>query len=92
MPGGVDHEWGKLREVVIGICPAEDVVVFHEDSQRWLAPDGAELGRILVAEPVANCTFGGPDGRTLFITATSTVWSIEVGIRGAVTPWVEREA
>ena len=48
-----------------------------------------ELGRILLPEEAANCTFGGPDGRRLFITATSTLWSIDVGIRGAVTPWVE---
>jgi hypothetical protein len=25
----------------------------------------------------------------LFITATSTLWSIDVGIRGALTPWVD---
>jgi gluconolactonase len=48
-----------------------------------------ELGRILLPEEAANCTFGGPDGRRLFITATSTLWSIDVGIRGAVTPWVK---
>ncbi len=47
-----------------------------------------ELGRILLPEEAANCTFGGPDGRRLFVTATSTLWSIDVGIRGAVTPWV----
>jgi gluconolactonase len=48
-----------------------------------------ELGRILLPEEAANCTFGGRDGRRLFITATSTLWSIDVGIRGDVTPWVE---
>jgi hypothetical protein len=37
---GAHHEWGKLREVVIGISPAEDFVVFHEESQRWLLPEG----------------------------------------------------
>lgn len=40
---GVHHEWGKLREVVIGISPAEDFVVFYEDSQRWLLPEGREI-------------------------------------------------
>jgi N-dimethylarginine dimethylaminohydrolase len=46
MPGvGVHHEWGTLREVVVGTCPAEDLVVFHEDSQRWLTPQGAEFSR-----------------------------------------------
>jgi gluconolactonase len=51
--------------------------------------DAVELGRILLPEAASNCTFGGPDGRRLFITATSTLWSIDVGIRGAATPWVE---
>ncbi|MEO8437585.1 MAG: SMP-30/gluconolactonase/LRE family protein [Chloroflexota bacterium] len=51
--------------------------------------DAVELGRILLPQEASNCTFGGPDGRRLFITATSTLWSIEVGIRGAVTPWVD---
>ena len=42
---GAHHEWGKLREVVIGISPAEDFVVFHEESQRWLLPEGDRLSR-----------------------------------------------
>lgn len=42
---GVHHEWGKLREVVIGISPAEDFVVFYEDSQRWLVPPGDAFSR-----------------------------------------------
>ena len=58
------------------------------DGVHVLTPEGVELGRILTPEPAANVTFGGRDGRTLFITASSTLWSIRVGIRGAVTPWV----
>jgi gluconolactonase len=58
------------------------------DGIHVLDPGGVELGRILVPEPVGNCTFGGADGRRLFIAATSTLWSIQVGIRGVVTPWV----
>ena len=57
------------------------------DGIQVLAPDGTELGRILTPEPAANCEFGGRDGRTLFISATSTLWSIEVGIRGAAASW-----
>ncbi len=45
MPFGAHHEWGKLREVVIGISPAEDFVVFHEPSQRWLVPPGDAFSR-----------------------------------------------
>jgi N-dimethylarginine dimethylaminohydrolase len=45
MPFGVHHEWGKLREVVIGIAPAEDVVVFYEESLRWLTEAERERSR-----------------------------------------------
>jgi glycine amidinotransferase len=42
---GAHHEWGKLREVVIGISPAEDPVVFYETSQRWMLPAVGEFFR-----------------------------------------------
>lgn len=45
MKFGAHHEWGKLREVVIGISPAEDFVVFLEDSMRWQVPEEAEFSR-----------------------------------------------
>jgi len=38
---GAHHEWGKLHEVVIGLSPAEDFVVFHEESMRWQRPEEA---------------------------------------------------
>jgi gluconolactonase len=58
------------------------------DGIHVLAADGVELGRIILPEEASNCQFGGPDGRRLFVTATSTLWSLPVGIRGVVTPWV----
>ncbi len=58
------------------------------DGIHVLDPRGAEVGRFLLPETVSNCTFGGADGRRLFITATSTLWAIDVGIQGAATPWV----
>lgn len=39
-------------------------------------PDGIRLGRIPVPEVVSNCCFGGPNGRTLYITATSSLYRI----------------
>ena len=42
---GAHHEWGTLREVVIGISPAEDFVVFHEESARWLTPEVEAFSR-----------------------------------------------
>jgi gluconolactonase len=59
------------------------------DGIHVLDSDAVELGRILLPQQASNCVFGGRDGRRLFITATSDLWSIEVGIRGAVTPWVD---
>jgi len=59
------------------------------DGIHVLAADGVELGRIILPEEASNCQFGGPDGRRLFVTATSTLWSLPVGIRGVVTPWVD---
>jgi gluconolactonase len=48
-----------------------------------LDPDGIELGRISVPEKTANCVFGGPDGRRLFIVASSSLYAIDVLVQGA---------
>ena len=53
------------------------------DGIHVLAPDGRLLGRIPVPEVTANCVFGGPDGRTLFITATTSLYAIDLAARGA---------
>jgi len=53
------------------------------DGIHVIAPDGTELGRIIVPEPTANCVFGGADGRRLFITASSSLWAIETRTIGA---------
>ncbi len=49
---------------------------------------GVELGRILLPEVASNCVFGGRDGQRLFVTASSSLWSIDVAVRGVATPWV----
>jgi len=59
------------------------------DGIHVLDATGMELGRIVLPQEASNCQFGGPDGQRLYITATSTLWSLPVGIRGAVTPWVD---
>jgi gluconolactonase len=50
------------------------------------APDGELLGKIRVPEAVANVTFGGPKFNRLFITATTSLYSVFVNARGAQTP------
>ena len=47
------------------------------------APDGTLLGKILIPEVVANVTFGGFNRNRLFIAATSSIYSLHVGVRGA---------
>jgi gluconolactonase len=44
---------------------------------------GALLGKILVPETPANLCFGGADGKTLFITARKSLYSIKVNVMGA---------
>ena len=58
------------------------------DGIHVLDARGVELGRILLPEVASNCVFGGLDGRQLFVTATSSLWKIDVGVRGVATPWV----
>jgi len=54
-----------------------------EDGVHCYAPDGALLGKILIPEVVANLTFGGINRNRLFIAATSSIYSLHVGVRGA---------
>ena len=48
-----------------------------------LAPDGRRLGRIPVPEDTANLVFGGPNRDRLFITASSSIYLLDVATRGA---------
>jgi len=45
-------------------------------------PDGKLIGKILVPESPANLCFGGADGKTLFITARTSLYSIPVRVTG----------
>jgi len=42
------------------------------------APDGTLWGVIDVPERPANCALGGSDGKTLFITARTGLYSVEL--------------
>ena len=47
------------------------------------APDGDHLGKIHVPEHVSNLVFGGPKKNRLFITATTSLYALYVGVNGA---------
>ena len=53
------------------------------DGVHCYAPDGTLVGKIRIPEPVANLCFGGPRKNQLFITATTSLYSIYVGQTGA---------
>ena len=42
------------------------------------APDGTRWGDINIPEQATNCTFGGPDAKTLFVTARTGLYSVEL--------------
>eukprot|EP00118_Oscarella_pearsei_P001159 m.6746 g.6746 ORF g.6746 m.6746 type:complete len:317 (+) comp16768_c0_seq1:519-1469(+) len=48
------------------------------------SPDGTILCVIRTPKRAANCCFGGEGNKTLFITATDTVWAVQCQIPGAV--------
>jgi gluconolactonase len=50
------------------------------------APHGELLGKIRVPEAVSNLTFGGPKRNRLFITATTSLYSLFVNANGAQRP------
>ena len=54
------------------------------DGVHVFAPDGKRIGKILVGETPANCTFGGEDGRTLFLTAKTSLYAIDLKVKGAI--------
>lgn len=47
-----------------------------------IAPDGTLLGRILLPQATANCCFGAPDGKTLYITSNDKLGRIETKVKG----------
>lgn len=47
------------------------------------APDGTLIGRLRVPEAVSNIAFGGPKNNRLFITATTTLYSLVMSVTGA---------
>ncbi|GAA0703066.1 SMP-30/gluconolactonase/LRE family protein [Kitasatospora atroaurantiaca] len=69
-----------------------DNIRFDSDGRLWVAalgdgvhcyaPDGTLIGRLLIPEPVSNITFGGPKYNRLFITATTSLYSLVMSVTG----------
>ncbi|MDH6166726.1 gluconolactonase [Variovorax boronicumulans] len=54
---------------------ADSVQVYH--------PDGTRMARIAVPEKVGNLVFGGSDGNALYVCASTSLYRIRLGTRGA---------
>ncbi|MFC8518055.1 SMP-30/gluconolactonase/LRE family protein [Streptomyces sp. NPDC057257] len=54
-----------------------------EDGVHCYDPDGTLIGRVLVPETASNITFGGPKNNRLFITATTSLYSLVMSVTGA---------
>jgi gluconolactonase len=55
-----------------------------------ISPAGERLGVIAVPEKVANLNWGMPDWQTLFICASTSLYSMRLGIRGSVSPYMQQ--
>ncbi|MFI9586719.1 SMP-30/gluconolactonase/LRE family protein [Streptomyces sp. NPDC052236] len=69
-----------------------DNIRFDDEGRLWAAafdegvhcydPDGTLIGRLRVPEPVSNIAFGGPKNNRLFITATTSLYSLVMSVTG----------
>ena len=61
--------------------------VLHRHQWRWVfAPDGSQIGISEMPKGCANVAFGGPDVRTLLLTASTSVYTLRVGTPGLPPP------
>src|SRR4029079_1728685 len=56
------------------------------DGAQVFSPAGVRIARVRLPEGGANVGFGGADGRTLFITARTSLYAIDTLVRGAARP------
>ncbi len=52
------------------------------DGMAVFAPDGSPVGVIPFPEQPANCAFGGSDGKTLYVTARTSLYSVPTTVAG----------
>lgn len=55
----------------------ENVYCAAQGGLHVYAPDGTRLGIVLLPKQTANFCFGGQDGKTIFITAVSSIYTVQ---------------
>lgn len=85
-PDGTPSGEAKFANVTGGdgmaVDKADNVYVAATDGIFVFDKGGAPLGTITVPEVPSNCTFGGADGKTLYITAHNGLYSIVLNVPG----------
>jgi len=94
---GVTNDGRLEGGAVFATCDAGtfDGIRLDSGGRIWVAagdglhcfdPDGTLIGKLRVPETVANLVFGGPQRNQLFITATTSLYSIRVNVTGVAYP------
>lgn len=86
--GSVDAEGGSIFVTTNGgtvdgmaVDCADNLYVGTADGVEVYAPDASLLGTIDM-EVASNCTFGGEDRRTLYVTSRSVIKAVQLGVPG----------
>ena len=57
------------------------------DGVHCFDPDGTLIGKLHLPEPASNLVFGGPKRNRLFVTASTSLYSLMLTVTGARAPW-----
>lgn len=72
--GGDGMAVDSKGNIWVAVPSAQALIIFD--------PQGKPLGRVLIPESPSNCAFGGADGRTLYITAQTSVYVLQTLVDG----------
>ena len=84
------HDDGGLANRKLAAPEGSDGMTLDERGNLYLtragvevySPDGKKIASLAIPERPANVTFGGKKRRTLFITARTAFYSLEMKVRG----------
>ena len=66
----------------MAVDDAGNVYVATDAGVQVYKPNGVTWGTIALPEVPSNCTFGGPDRKTLYITATTSLYRVALNVPG----------
>ncbi len=89
---------GKLTNRKLAADAGSDGLVLDERGNfyvtgkeiRVFSPDAKEIATIPLPEGAANMTLSGPDGKTLYITARTSLYSIKLNVKSGSDPFAKR--